>query len=54
LFGESDFQDREDLGGLALAGDGVRRYRNLGKPVDSLAKEADRIIGATDELLTRV
>jgi toxin CcdB len=27
---------------------------NLGKPVGSLAKEADRIIGAMDELLTRV
>lgn len=26
---------------------------NLGKPVDSLAREADRIIGAMDELLTR-
>lgn len=27
---------------------------NLGKPVGSLAREADRIIGAMDELLTRV
>jgi toxin CcdB len=27
---------------------------NLGKPVGSLAKEADRIIGAMDELLTRL
>jgi toxin CcdB len=27
---------------------------DLGKPVDSLAREADRIIGAMDELLTRV
>lgn len=27
---------------------------NLGKPVDSLAQEADRIIAAMDELLTRV
>jgi toxin CcdB len=27
---------------------------NLGKPVGSLAKDADRIIGAMDELLTRV
>ncbi len=27
---------------------------NLGKPVGSLAKEADRIIGAMDELLVRV
>jgi toxin CcdB len=27
---------------------------DLGKPVASLAKEADRIIGALDELLTRV
>jgi toxin CcdB len=27
---------------------------NLGKPVSSLAKEADRIIGAMDELLMRV
>ena len=27
---------------------------NLGKPVNSLAKDADRIIGAMDELLMRV
>src|SRR5262245_25643130 len=27
---------------------------NLGKPVGSLAGEADRIIGAMDELLTRI
>jgi hypothetical protein len=27
---------------------------NLGKPVGSLAQEADRIIGAMDEVLTRV
>jgi toxin CcdB len=27
---------------------------NLGKPVGSLAREADRIIGAIDELLTRL
>ena len=27
---------------------------NLGKPVDSLAREADRILGAMDELLMRV
>jgi len=27
---------------------------NLGKLVDSLAEEADRIIGAMDELLTRI
>ena len=27
---------------------------NLGKPVGSLAREADRIIGAMDELLTRL
>jgi len=29
-------------------------FENLGKPVGSLAKEADRIIGAMDELLMRV